>query len=340
MLPRFSRTSRRQFLLGTAALTGLGRVLIAGEAPGMPAAIVPAKAPARELIRDPHFQSGFQLIEPKPGQRVVYGRLAGVSGDAAPAWDLDQWSSRFPLEAAAPATPQPGVRRWANAAKSVTLGQPGTVETDLALAVNASVEYGGRARKSGEPWVHLLVEQSFAESPSLASLASARLRLQARLLGSKLHRTDDYSPGLHAAQFQMFLMLQNRNRQSPGFGKLAWFGIPLYDDRSRFSKEHKAQDTGGTAMFIFTPGGEVFSTKSAHDGEWISVDKELRAMFVEALETAWQRGFLRESRDLADYRIPGMNLGWEVPGLFDVEMQVRDLSLEVAMDGTRIPKSE
>jgi hypothetical protein len=27
--------------------------------------------------------------------------------------------------------------------------------------------------------------------------------------------------------------------------------------------------------------------------------------------------------------VTGMNLGWEVPGLFDVEMQVRDLSLEM-----------
>ena len=83
-------------------------------------------------------------------------------------------------------------------------------------------------------------------------------------------------------------------------------------------------------MFIFTPAGREYSDRSAHDREWIRIDKELMPLFQEALETAWQRGFLTESRDLADYRITGMNLGWEVPGLFDVEMQVRDLSLEVA----------
>jgi hypothetical protein len=282
------------------------------------------------LIRDPHFRSGFHLIDPKPGQRLAYGRLAGTSADAEPAWDLDQWSSRFPLAAGPPAIPRPGVRRWANTGKIVTCGQAGTAEADLSLAVSASVEYDKRARKSGEPWVHLLVEQNFAEAPSLGALRSARLRLQARLLRSEFHRTEDYSPGLHAAQFQMFLMLQNRNRESPGFGKLAWFGIPLYDDRSRFPKEHKAQDTGGTAMFIFTPGGEVFADRSAHDRDWITVDKQLRPLFVEALETAWQRGFLLESRGLADYRVTGMNLGWEVPGLFDVEMQVRGLGLEVS----------
>jgi hypothetical protein len=148
--------------------------------------------------------------------------------------------------------------------------------------------------------VHLLVQEPFADPPSLAALASARLRLQAKLFCSRFHRTEDYSPRLHAAQFQMFLTLQNRNRQSPGFGKLAWFGIPLYDDRSRFPKEHKARDTGGTAMFIFTPGGEVFTDRSAHDGEWISAAKEVRPLFLEALAAAWQRGFLRESRDVAE----------------------------------------
>jgi hypothetical protein len=290
---------------------------------------VSAGGVVRELIRDRHFQEGFRLVDPQPGRRLIYGRLAGMATNTEPVWDLDQWSSRFPLAAEPPQLPEAGVRRWANPGKGVTWGQPGLAEADLSLGVNAITEYGERARKSGEPWVHLLVEQSFVDPPALSGLVSARLRLKARLLHSQVHRTADYSPGLHAAQFQLFLMLQNRNRQSAGYGKLLWFGIPLYDDRARFPKEHKQQDTGGTAMFIFTPGGEVFSDRSAHERQWITVDTELRPLMLESLETAWERGFLRESRDLADYRITGMNLGWEVPGLFDVEMQVRNLSLRV-----------
>lgn len=302
---------------------------------GMPSIVVALDAPAgsesgavRELIRDPHFRGGFNLVDPKPGRRLVYGRLPGAV-NSEPVWDLDQWSSRFPLAAEPPEALANGVRRWTNAGKRVTLGEAGSAEADVSLAVNGPAEYGRQARKSGEPWVHLLVEQSFQDAPALADLVSARLRIQARLLRSVFSRTDDYSPGLHAAQFQLFLMLQNLNRESPGYGKLVWFGVPLYDDRSRFPSEHKQQDTGGTSMFIYTPGGEVYATHSAHDGQWIEVDKELRPLFLEALETAWQRGFLRESQELADYRITGMNLGWEVPGLFDVEMQVRDLSFQV-----------
>lgn len=321
--------SRRRFLRAAALLAG---TLTLPTDRGRSAENVGEKvnrANERQLIHDPHFRSGFHLVEPKPGRRVVYGELAGAGPDVKPAWDLDQWSSRFPLSAGVPASPKSGVRRWANAGKAVTCGAAGTEEADLSLAVNAITEYDRRARNSGEPWVHLLVEQNFVDPPSLAELSSARLHLAAKLNRSDFRRTDDYSPGLHAAQFQMFLMVQNRNRASSGLGKLVWFGIPLYDDRSRFPKEHKAQDFGGTAMFIFTPGGEVFADRSAHDREWITVDRELRPLLLEALQTAWQRGFLRESRELADYRITGMNLGWEVPGLFDVEMQVRGLSLLV-----------
>ena len=47
----------------------------------------------------------------------------------------------------------------------------------------------------------------------------------------------------------------------------------------------------------------------------------------EGLRHAWSRGFLTESQDYADYRIGGAFVGWEVPGIFDVEMQAPDFSL-------------
>ncbi len=215
----------------------------------------------RELIADPHFRGGFRLIDPTPGQRKVYGVLPALSPNVsvqAPSWDFDQWSSRFPLTVGTPVVLASGLRGWTNQGKSLCLGSGGPAQPDLSIAILATTEYRGRARKSGEPWVHGLVEQTFDNPPSLAALTSARIYLQARLTRSELQRTEDYSQGLHAAQFQLFLMLQNRRRDSPGYGKLVWFGIPLYDDRSRFAREHKQQDTGGTEMFIFTPAGDLF----------------------------------------------------------------------------------
>jgi hypothetical protein len=286
----------------------------------------PAAADA-ELIRDPHCQRGFILLAAQPGQRVAYGTIEGIEAGAKPVWDLAQWSSIHPLQPAPPRRLPDGALRHANPGKSITLGKPGSAEADIALAVNGGVEYGGRARTNGQPWVHLLLQQEIENPPTLAALTSAWLHVEARLKSSRKIDTPDYTPGLHAAQFQIFFSVQNLNRQSSGYGQYLWFGVPLYDDRDRVPKAHKTQDTGGTKMFIFTPAGSEFTPRSTHDPQWLVLDKDLLPLMREGLATAWAHGFLQDSKTLADYRIAGMNLGWEVPGLFDVELQMRNLSL-------------
>ena len=293
---------------------------------GLLAAHASAQSPERELIQDNHFQRGFILWETKPGQHIGYGELKGLKPEAKPVWGLSQWSSKFSVEAAL-AKYSDGALDCNNAAKTIRInGKP----AEFTLAVNSRVEYGERAREMKDPWVHLLVEQEFDSPPRLADLSTAKLHLEARLLHSTNLHQGDYSPDRHAAQFQIFFTVQNRNRQSPGHGDLLWFGVPIYDNRDRFPKEFKAQDFGGTAKFIFTPGGNTYTEASAHDGKWIVIEKDLLPLMREALETAWARGFLKGSRDFADYHISGMNMGWELPGTFDVAMQVRNLSLKLA----------
>ena len=306
----------------------LGTILSVTESKSAELKDAGVNAAERELIRDPHIRGGFLLLDPKPGQRVVNGELAGGEPTVKPVWDLAEWSSKFPL-VVEPAQCQNGALAFTNAAKQVVIGRLDSGEAALVLGVNASVEYGTRARQESEPWVHLLVQQEISEPPSLAELGAARLHIAARLVRSRAVRTPDYSPGRHAAQFQLFFTVQNQNRQSPGFGRLLWFGIPLYDDRHRIPVGHKSKDTAGSEMFIFTPDGSSYTSSSAHDGGWVTVDKDILPLLREALETAWARGFLIESWAMADYRISGLNLGWEVPGIFDVEMQVRDLSFKV-----------
>lgn len=278
----------------------------------------------RELIQDNAFQRGFVLWEPKPGRHVRYGLLPGAISNAAPVWGLSQWSSRFPLNPALAVRSGDGLI-CSNGAKVVAWS--GT--NGLTLAVNSRVEYGPVARAAADPWTHLLVEQEFTPPAPLADLASARLHVEARLrYATNLHE-GDYSADRHAAQFQIFFTVQNRARGSAAHGDLLWFGVPLYDNRARFPREYKARDFGGTGKFIFTPGGETFAPRSAHDGEWVVIDTDLLPRMREALEVAWARGFLGGSRRLEDYHIGGMNMGWEVPGSFAVEMQVRALSLKV-----------
>ena len=86
-----------------------------------------------------------------------------------------------------------------------------------------------------------------------------------------------------------------------------------------------------TGKFIFKPSDEQYTTESAHNGDWVVIEKDLLPLIREGLETAWQRGYLQDSQKMVDYRLMAMNTGWEVTGPLDVEMQVAGLRLETVL---------
>ena len=150
-----------------------------------------------------------------------------------------------------------------------------------------------------------------------------------RLLRSRLVYEKDYTPNLHAAQFTIYFTVQNRNKQSRGYGDLVWFGVPIYDNRSRFPRAFKEQDLAAPQSSSTHPTDATILHKQCTGRRVVVViDKDLLPLMNDALATAWSRGFLKESTNAADYFIGGMNMGWELPGTFDVEMQVRNLSLK------------
>jgi len=287
--------------------------------------VMPDDGKASEIIRDPHFQRGFTVLAPVSGKRVVEGVLQWDAVGGKPIWNLAQWHTKHTIAGAKAERLPSGAVRFSNAAKAVTVGPAGSEEADVILAVNASKEYGDHARKKGEGWPHLLVSQRFETHPAIPDLKEVRFHVSVRLRRSEHHKTDNYTPRLHAAQFLFFVTIQNLNKQSPGYGDFLYLGVPLYDDRRRVTRPFAAPDIWG--KFIYTPASDVYTTESTHDGQWVTIDKDLLPIIHESLKTAWAKGSLKDSHDLSDYRLGGMNIGWEVPGIFDVEMQLRDLSL-------------
>jgi hypothetical protein len=289
----------------------------------------PARAAEHELLSDPGFRQGFRVIAPTAGKRVVIGQMPGETTNAAPAWDLDQWHSRFPF------TNPPVIRAgpqlvFTNAAKWVVISN-GT----LTLGVDSRPEYAGTLRHSpAEPWVHLLAEQAITNCPNVGELRSLRLRFAARLTEAETFQPPGYTPNLHAAQFQLVVTLGNTRRESPGYGDFLWFVVPLYDDRHAQPPRYVNRDFADpSAKLIFNPGTDAFTTNRLRDGAWVTVDRDLRPLLLEALNEAWRLGYLRGSREPADYRLTTLNLGWEVPGINRVALALRDLSLRAEMTG-------
>ncbi len=288
------------------------------------------------LLDDMGFRRGFRVWSPKPGKKVAQGIIR--PGDAAgePVWGLAQWHSRFSFAGAEPERLKGGAVRFADRAKAVTFYPPGG-KAAVAFALAGSVEYRGAAPRRGDPWPHLLAQRQLTAHPSMTDMAALHFAIRYRLLKAAVRRPDGFDPRRHTAQFVFYLTVQNRNRASAGFGDYFWFGVPLYDARHRLPPAHTAVDRGSdrkpaTGKFIFTPAAKRYTSRSAHDGEWVTIEKDILPLVREGLKTAWRRGYLGDSREMADYRLGGMNTGWEVTGPLDVAMQVGGLRLEAVVE--------
>jgi hypothetical protein len=286
-------------------------------------------ATGRELIRDPAFDLGFSVLALPAGGGEI-GRIQPTGTLLQPVWQLAQWHSRFVLTHFA--APDTGSLCVSNVAKRLCLERSPSQDPILTLHLDSRPEYQDHLRRSlSQPWVHLLVQQEIRDAPTLADLTGLRLRFQARLREAETFRPDGYTPSLHAAQFQVVLTLNNTRRESPGYGDYLWFVVPIYDDRYATPPEYIARDFAVTrGKLIYNPGAEALGLPPARVGEWLTADIDLRPWLERALDTAWNQGYLRDSRDPADYRLAHLNLGWEVPGLNRVTMDLRGLSLRAS----------
>lgn len=186
-----------------------------------------------------------------------------------------------------------------------------------------------------DPWPHLLVSQDsiFRKSLRLANLAAVSVSISARLLEAKFYADQPDGARARAAHCHIYFIIQNQNFNSKGHGDYYWFGVPVYDTRYLYSPAYAAQDTGGekkpgTGKYIYRPDARRITNQTVHSGDWVRIEVDILPFILEGLEDAWAKGYLQDSKDLNDYGIAGLNVGWEVWGLVDVSIQLKDFSVQ------------
>jgi len=300
----------------------------------------------RELLTDPTFSKWLEIrgLGQSDDDRGVKGvfRTAGKVG--SPAWSIAQWASKHSL-ADASVTQQNQLDRQrfeiVNPSKRVTV-DCGRGEIALGLSASACYEH---PRQLNEPWPHLLIETSLTNTryPShicrVADLARLDLAMSCRL-DAFADKHADADPHLHAAQFQLFLIVQNLNVESPGYGDLLWFGVPVFDNRYPVREESYQRDGGkpdASGKFIYTlptkaclardpafvKNGQLLANKRAR---WVDVRIDAAPWIVYAYQLARKNGYLATT-EIKDLYVSSLNLGWEMPGSYDATMRVRGLSL-------------
>ena len=286
-------------------------------------------AQARQVLMDTRFENGFNLLGIRSidtGEQILdvlnYGQAYGVY----PYWRLAQWGTRHNLAGTAAEELAAGVYRYANPGKSVTVD---TGTGTLTLRATASEEYI-EPRQEGEDWPHLLVEQHMEQPAYIEQLQELRATAELRLTQFEDRlAAADYDPARHAAQFSWYLSIQNRNSASPHYGDYLWFGMPIFDNRQAVVQESYFQDGGKedtTHKFIYNMSAAHYMDQGLVAGEWMRMDIDILPYVQRAIELAYEEGFLQGTTP-EELGVANMNIGWELPGTFDVEMELRDLSL-------------
>ena len=294
-----------------------------------------ATAKSRPLLLDTRFRRGFLLSYPdsKKGHAAESVLDLGDS-DNKPIWRLCQWGTKHSLAKVRCNHDSHGDVSYGNDAKKVLVGAEDSDNRDLVLEIRGGSEYGNRARKQGESWPHLLIEQQVCETYPLEKLARLDFDLGIkRLYCENRMATDTCNPSLHAAQFQMFLVVSNIDKNAKDYGNYFWFGVPFFDSRYEIPPAYKAKDAGksdATGKFIYTIAGEKVTPEPFKENRWAEIDIDLLPYIKAGLQEAVKRGYLKDSNS-GHYAVVGMNMGWELPGTFDASIQIRDLALTAVL---------
>jgi len=290
-----------------------------------------------QLIRDRHFRKGFKVRSSLQPGDIIGSIIPGFeTGESI--WTLGQWASFTDLNNFPKTVGSNGDVYWEDTYKKVTIGDADGV--DLSLKVNAYNEYNGVYYQHGSSpgrttWVHLLGEQTITDPyhqeggcPALSELSALNFSVKAKLLYDNRNIGSGYDSTKHAAQYLMFFTIQNLNINSAGFGDFLWFGIMIHEDRGYTDLMIQGDDF--SQKLIYNIGYDIlndYSNTAITDNQWHTLEEDFLPHILNALQEAWNRGYLSDSHNLSDYKIGGMNLGWEITGLNNAEMQIDDLSL-------------
>ena len=275
---------------------------------------------SREVLTDVKFAKGFELTGPlhqSPKRIETFGQK-----DVTPLWRMPQWNSKGLLDRV---QIDDDTVKMVDDYKSATLDRKtGAIN----LTVHTSKEYETPRTSGSQPWVHLLLEQSpFAKPIKVSEAAAIWVEVEFELTEYKQYGQQD--PGLHAAQLSWFLYMKNTNRESKGFHDFLWFGVSMFDSRHEFVPDYSLQDFAmPNGSFIYTLGSKRYLDKPVEVGKRQTIRYDILSGIHDAIETAHKNGFITDTT-IDDVVLDGTNIGWEVPGTYDVGATLHKLSVTV-----------
>ncbi len=288
-----------------------------------------------ELIQDNHFKNGFIISpadnEPQPDNRYPLDyELTYGTPDGQIAWLLGQAGNRFGLAddyalLGKEVEYSDGFYTIEDVSKQLIIN-PDTGE--ITFVLNASEEYL-KPREAKEAWPHLLIQQGLAQNISVSDVENITLSLSIKLNSLVNHMSEaEYDAGLHTAQFLMYIVV--RSNAAADAGEYMWFGIPFFDARYPLMQENGMIDagtSGNTGKFIYQMPQIDFMPNGLQVGMNNEISVDLIPYFARALMLAKDKGALLNT-SVEDLYLTNMNIGYEIPGTYDVSITIQNFSLK------------
>lgn len=278
------------------------------------------------LLGDPTFKNGFVINKTGLGNDTGNRSVFDYGGTASGAyWQISQHSSRKSFYNGTESENN-GVWTYTDAedpedvAKTVIVN-PKTGEISLnALASNDYLA----PRKDRESWPHLLIETGFTEERELDIMENLNLDISFTFTQMDNRMGAAFDTNLHSAQFQLYFVVGTRNTRDGA--QQIWFGVPFFDYRQKFLSEFDGALDAGTNMFIASMGNAPLMDELVTVGKRVDIAIDLKPWLADTLDYAQNVGFMRYST-IDDLYLVNMNLGWELPGTFDVGVDIHRFNL-------------
>lgn len=278
-----------------------------------------------ELI--PSFSKGFRLTgydsrfpENHDIGRLEYGEMASQTD-----WRIGQWGSNHNLINAVH-TVVGNTDEYYDGAKKLVIKN---ANNGFILDVDGSKDIEGD-RVEGQEWLHFILEvMPFPTQVKMKDINFLEYYLEFKLT-KEVNNLENFNPNLHTALFIWYITLNDLDPESPTYGDYFWFGLPIYDYRHDYSPYFAQQDSGKedrTDKFIVNLAGDTFlnSIVSLNVQQYMQFDAY--QSLKDSYDLAVERGFLKNTK-FENMSIASMYIGWELPGNFDVAMDVNAISIK------------
>lgn len=275
-----------------------------------------------EILNDNSFKNGLIIRYPYHVENEQPEKIIKIN-ETNPSWHISQWFSKYSLA-------NGNIQQTKNTLSLTDETKIVNISNNkIYLEINGSSEYI-KPREKNEPWPHLLLEQFFTNK-MISNYQSIKMHLNFDYLKFENHMEDSFDPNSHTAQFQWFLNFSNQNINSKGYGDFFWFGLSFLDTpRYDFPPAFMAEDGGkedATRKFIYIVDSHNYLNKPIKIMDQTNISFEVLDLIKKGFKEAKNRGFLKET-NFEDLGFNSTNIGFEIPGTFDIGLRINKISLE------------